>query len=132
MTEEVYRKKQLLHARLQTALLVLLVIALLVGGLFAARALGSMQRTMLLTEETLRTLDMQQINAIVDDLRSITLRLQALDLSQLDDTVAALKDAANNLKDIDVNSLNDLVQSLDTVAQKLQNAVNAITGIFGR
>ena len=44
--------------------------------------------------------------------------------------IAAVLTAADNLSDLDVDSLNTLVQALENTANKLQSAVNAITGIF--
>ena len=42
----------------------------------------------------------------------------------------ALERAADNLSDMDVDSLNALVQALENTANKLQSAVNSVTGIF--
>ena len=71
MTDEQYRKKRLLHARLQTALLLLLLAALCVGGFAAARSLGSIERRMTLTEEKLQSLDMAEVERIASSLDGV-------------------------------------------------------------
>ena len=65
-------------------------------------------------------------------LNTVQQELKAINVDEINSAVTALKDAANTLKGIDIDALNSLVGSLDSVATKLQNAVNAVTGIFGR
>lgn len=144
-------KKLLTHARLQTAVLVCIFALLLLAAVFMAAQVSALKSEI---GAVLENFDPEQMNRAVNSLKDAANALNDLDLAQFNDTVgalkgaaeqlngvdveklngavSALKDAAGNLGDVDVQSLNSLVGSLETAAGKLQNAVNAITGIFSR
>ncbi len=65
-------------------------------------------------------------------LQAVEKDLEQIDVGEINAAVTALKEAATTLKDIDIDGLNALVGSLEDVASRLQSAVNAISGIFGR
>ena len=102
MTEEQYRKNALRHARWQTALLVLLCVAVLTTAGFAGGSIASMKRTMEMAEKKLEQLDMEKIGDIVAALQSITAQLQQLDLSGLDETAEALNAEGISVRVIDM------------------------------
>jgi len=80
--------------------------------------------------EQFNSVDMDQFNETVGALRSAADNLGGIDMTELNGAVSSLKDAARTLEKVDVNALNSLVQALESVAARLENAVNAITGIF--
>lgn len=146
--EEVGLLKQ---ARLQTVILCGIFVILLATILYLAcqvTALKAEMQTALqamdiseLSETTdklksaadaLSEVDVRQINATVEVLKDAAENLGDVDMEQLNGAVGALKDAAGKFDEVDISSINSLVSSLDTVATKMQNAVNAITGIFNR
>ena len=142
------------HTRMQTIALYAILILLIFAVIFIAVQFTSLRSCMDLIEADLRQLDMTEIgnaiNALCDaadsfagvDMESLNATVSALkdaadtlagvNIQSLNRAVLALEDAAKNLGEVDVESLNALVVALETVSEKLQNAVNGITGIFGR
>lgn len=134
MTDQT-EKKRLTHARIQTVLLVCIVVLLLVVALTAIRGIDSLQRTLTLTQEKLDTLNMDDINRIVSALQGITAQLRELDLSHLDETADALGRAAENLDDVDIDTFNAAVNALKDAASKFQkidiDALNTVAKALG-
>jgi len=116
MTYEAYQKKLLLHARLRTVLLSVLILLLLAAGIYAVGALGDMKRNMDSMKQKLDAVDAEDISAIVDSVRDVTDQMKALDFG---DAVESLERAAGLLADVDVESLNGAISSLRDAAGKL-------------
>ena len=93
------------------------------------RAIGRCVDTI---EQSLKIMDTDALNDAVSAFNDAAEQFNSIDMDGLNGAVESLRDAADTFKDIDVDSLNSLVQSLETTAEKLESAVSAIKGIFGR
>ena len=130
MTSVEYQKKQLLHARLQTALLAVLLLLLFVVGIYAMGTLRDMHRTMDLMEEKVERIDMEDVDAIVNAVRDVTAQLRELDISE---AVESLEKAAALLADVDVDTLNGAISSLRDAAGKLSDVdVKTLNGAIAQ
>lgn len=125
-------KTQLTLSKIQVILTACILLTLIIGCIFLAQRVVQLQNCLDLVEKDLQALDMDSVNEAVDALTDAANQLAAVDVDTLNDTITSLRDAADTLKSVDITALNSLVDSLETVANKLQNAVNAVTGIFGR
>lgn len=147
-------KTQLSLAKLQTGLLAAILTVLLIGSILLAVQISQVRSCLDLVEQDLQALNMDDVNDAVDaltdaanqlaavdvdtlnqtasELKDAAANLKNVDMDTLNQTIASLKEAADTLKNVDMEALNGLVESLETVSTKLQNAVNAVTGIFGR
>ena len=153
MREDIYQKKALFHSRIQTFLMLCFLVVIIAGGLAVKRGFTTVKHTVSAMEEKLGALDTAQIRDTVSALSGVTAQLGELDLSGINETVLALnnaaqtmggvdvetlnsaifslKEAGTTLKSMDVDALNTVVEALETAVTNLQNAVNAITSIFG-
>ena len=152
---EIHTKREesalLNHARLQTGILCCIFVILLVAAIFLMVQISGLKAEVQSTiekldvdgwvhtvdslktaAEAMSSVDMEQIKGTISTLKDAAENLGNVDMKQLNGAVGALKDAAGKFEEVDVDSLNSLVGSLETVASRLQNAVNAITGIFSR
>lgn len=140
--------------RLQAILTACILIILLAAGIFAFREISTVRGCIDTLKQTLESVDAEALNDAVTAFDDAAKQIQNVDIGGLNKTVASLKDAADTfrlvdvegfneavealteaaetLDDVDVNALNSLVQALESTAAKLQNAVNAISGLFGR
>ena len=129
----------LLFVKIQTALVAVLVLLLVVGGIFAAVQVNKAMRVV-------DGLDMDKINAAVQSLSNIAAELEKLDMEgvriegRLDkgekvvvvedlistggsvlETVEALRGAAQKLAEADIDAVNDGIEALTDAAGNLQN-----------
>ena len=141
------QEKQLKLLRLQTVLLVCILVILLAAGLFLVKQVMDLSAMV-------SRVDMEAINRTIADLETAAKGLSQLDAEVLNETVAALKIAAGNLGDVNMGSLNDAVEalsgaadtlkeldirhfnelivSLETTAKNLEKTTSGFAGIFGR
>ena len=141
------QEKQLAMMRIQTLLLVCILVLLVISAVFL---FGQFSRL----TATVSQLDLDQVNRLVEELSDVANQLSAMDGAALNETVRSLQKAADNLTAVDMNSLNeavnalsgaantlkkldiaglnDLVASLETVAARLDATTGAIGKIFGR
>ena len=154
MTIETGNKETVRLMRVQTLLLAGIFLIVLAVGIFAAVEFSAVHRSLALIEADLQDIQMEKINDAVESLtkaadqlaevdvdtfnetaaslRDAANKLSELDTEKINDAVVALTEAANNLSELDTEQLNALISSLEDTASKLQNAVNGITGLFGR
>ena len=140
--------------RVQVVLIACILVVVLAAGVFLALQFNSINQVVGLIDQRVQSFDMESLNNAVESFteasdkitsididelnRTVTSLKEAadnigsMDIRKLNDAVTALKDAAKNLSGIDVESLNSLVQALQSVAERLERAVSAISGIFGR
>lgn len=104
----------LLFVKIQTALVAVLVLLLVVGGIFAAVQVKKAMRVV-------DGLDMDKINAAVQSLSNIAAELEKLDMEGVGKTVEALRGAAQNLAEADIDAVNDGIEALTDAAGNLQN-----------
>lgn len=104
----------LLFVKIQTALVAVLVLLLVVGGIFAAVQVKKAMRVV-------DGLDMDKINAAVQSLSNIAAELEKLDMEGVGKTVEALRGAAQKLADADIDAVNDGIEALTDAAGNLQN-----------
>ena len=104
----------LLFVKIQTALVAVLVLLLVVGGIFAAVQVKKAVRVV-------DGLDMEQINAAVQSLSNIAAELEKLDMEGVGKTVEALRGAAQKLAEADIDAVNDGIEALTDAAGNLQN-----------
>lgn len=102
-------QRQLLHARVQTAILAAILLLLLVAAGLLIKEFAALRECMDTIQENVQAIDVDAINGAVD----------------------ALTDAANNLESVDTQSLNSVLSSLQSVAAQLQRSISNLTGIFG-
>lgn len=136
----------------QTVLSACILVVILAAGIFLACRFTSISRCIDLIEQDLQalnmdtlndavdafteaadrfgSLDMDAFNRTVESLEDAAEQIGGMDIDRLNGAVSSLKNAADTFGKIDVEALNSLVEALETVSAKLQNAVNAITGIF--
>ena len=154
MDRDSFEARQIRIMRRQTALIAGILIIVLAVGIFLASQFASIKRCVDLIEQKVGVLDVQVLNDAVDSfteaadqfssidvdefnktvesLQTAADNFGSVDIDKLNDTVSSLKDAADTFSDVDVEALNKLVQALESVSAKLEKAVSAITGIFGR
>ena len=89
----------LLFVKIQTALVAVLVLLLVVGGIFAAVQVNKAMRVV-------DGLDMDKINAAVQSLSNIAAELEKLDMEGVGKTVEALRGAAQKLAEADIDAVN--------------------------
>ena len=104
----------LLFVKIQTALVAVLVLLLVVGGIFAAVQVNKAMRVV-------DGLDMDKINAAVQSLSNIASELEKLDMEGVGKTVEALRGAAQKLAEADIDAVNDGIEALTDAAGNLQN-----------
>ena len=131
-TNEKIAQKQLRQMRMLTIMMAILLALFLTAGFLLAKEFRSIQNCISLIEQDVQTVDMNSLNSAVDAFTDAANQFNKIDMDEFNGTVASLDSAAAQLKGVDVESLNSLVDALEGVATKLQNAVNAISGLFGR
>ena len=99
------QEKQLKLMRLQTILLVCILVILLAAGLFLVKQIQNLNAVV-------AQVDIQSINNTIAELETAAAGLSELDAEVLNETVAALKIAAGNLGNVDMGSLNQAVDAL--------------------
>lgn len=104
------KDKKLAYIRIQTILIGCILAVMVVAGIIFTTGYYSLHHSMTLIESDLESIQMDNVNEAVE----------------------ALTDAANTLSELDIEELNGLIASLNTTAEKLQNTVSGIAGIFGR
>ena len=129
MKDSASERAMLRHARLQTIALYAILLLLIAAAIFIALQFASLRSSIAELEAALPHIDAEKFTGLADSLRDTSEKLADINYTE---TVDALRDAAGTFSKIDVESLNALVNSLESVAERLQNAVNAIAGIFGR
>ena len=102
-------QKQLLHARLQTVMMAMILLLLVLAAVVFVREFAALRQCMDTIQESVQDIDVDAINGAVN----------------------ALTDAANNLEAVDTTSLNSVLSSLQSVAAQLQRSISNLTGIFG-
>ena len=120
MMNETYETKRLRNSRIQTVLLAVLVLLMLIVAVTVIRGIGSVERTLALTDEKLDALNMDEVNKVVTALQGITSQLREMDLGRLEETADALGRAAENLDDVDIEAFNDAVESLTEASKNFQ------------
>lgn len=139
-------KKQLRHMRIQTTILVMmLVIVLAVGACLSIAVMGAVRQVQSLdlnrindaivsienVAAGLENVDMTNINNAVDALSEAAGTLSKTDIEALNEGVRSLSTAANHLKDMDIEKLNSLIDSLQTVAAQMEKTSSIFSKIFG-
>ena len=139
--ERTPEEKQLAMMRLQTVLLVCILLFLIIAGvallgqfsqLTAAVAEVDLQQINELAAglsdlaDSLNEMDAAALNETVASLQKAADNLSAVDMQSLNEAVSALSGAANTLKKLDISGLNDLVASLEVAANKLESTTSAI------
>lgn len=104
----------LLFVKIQTALVAVLALLVVVGGIFAAVQVNKAMHVV-------DGLDMEQINAAVQSLGNIAAELEKLDMEGVGKTVEALRGAAQKLAEADIDAVNDGIEALTDAAGNLQN-----------
>lgn len=99
---------------------------------FSSIDMEEVNRAVAALQQTAQSLDMEEFNRTVAVLQTAAENLGGMDMRSLNDAISSLKRAAETFGEIDVASFNKVVQALETAATNLQNAGNAITGIFRR
>jgi len=141
------QEKQLKLMRLQTILLVCILVLLLAAGLFLVKQvtqlgtvvarvdIDAINRTIAELETAaanLGELDAEVLDQTVEALKAAAENLGAVDMDSLNLAIASLSGAAENLKELDIASFNSLITSLETASANLEKATSGIAGIFGR
>ena len=127
----------LLFVKIQTALVAVLVLLLVVGGIFAAVQVNKAMRVV-------DGLDMDKINAAVQSLSNTAAELEKLDMEGVGKTVEALRGAAQKLAEADIDAvndgiealtdekLNDLIAALEKTAAQMEKTSAAFGKLFGK
>lgn len=148
------KNEQLRFMKLQTYLLIGILAVVLAVAIYMTVQFAAMRSCIDLIEKDVQAVDMEALNGAVDSFTEAADQLAGVDVTKLNETAAALQTAADTFKgvdigefnktvvslqkaadqfgSVDVDALNKLVTALETVSEKLQNAVNGITGIFRR
>ena len=116
----------LLFVKIQTALVAVLVLLLVVGGIFAA-----VQSLSNIAAE-LEKLDMEGVGKTVEALRGAAQKLAEADIDAVNDGIEALTDAAGNLQNLDIEKLNDLIAALEKTAAQMEKTSAAFGKLFGK
>ena len=103
--EKTTQEKQLAMMRIQTLLLVCILVLLVISAVFL---IGQFSRL----TATVSQLDLDQVNRLVEELSDVANQLSAMDGAALNETVRSLQKAADNLTAVDMNSLNEAVNAL--------------------
>lgn len=142
-----FQELQLRHMKLQTGLMVCMLVFLLVVGIFlmvqVTDAMGMARRldlqkvndTIASLESVaseLNNVDMEAINGAVTALKDAAGTLSEADIGAINEGIRALSSAADNLKDIDIDSFNALIESLQTVTDQMESTTSALAKIFGK
>ena len=137
----------LLFAKVQTALLAVLVLLLVVGGIFAAvqvnKVMGVVNsldmdrinaavQSLSNTAAELEKLDMEGVGKTVEALRGAAQKLADADIDAVNGGIEALTDAAGNLQDLDIEKLNDLITALEKTAAQMEKTSAAFGKLFGK
>ena len=122
-----FEKRQLRLLRVQTAVLMCILVLLVAGGIFLTVQLADLGDCLALVERQLQGVDMDEVNRAVGALTGAAQELGNVDMDALNQAVAALAGAAENLQDLDFEALNTLVKTLETVASRLER----VTSFFG-
>ena len=122
-------KAMLTHARIQTALLLCLVLLLIGAGIILALRLQELEQCIDLLGDDLQTLDRDEIRDTVSSLNEAAGTLASVDMGQFNETVVALENAAGKLSGVDITALNNAVTSLKGAAGKLNDVdIDALNG----
>lgn len=65
-------------------------------------------------------------------MQKIEQTLDTIDAEQLQKTVTALESAASNLGKLDMDSFNEIMNNLNNTTKTLQNVTSLIDGLFGK
>lgn len=137
MNEELmikYQKKELLHSRIQTCILGLVLLIVIGALIVTAAEIRSLKSTLGKVENNITStldnidledldisgFDMDSINQAIDSLTEAADTLSAMDIVSLNDTVASLKSAADTLGGIDIATMNSAIASLEDAADTLK------------
>lgn len=155
MSFQEFQKKQLLHLRLQTVFMGVMLGAILIAFVFlmgtahtlktcvddlrvAVSGLNTdkLNEAVVSLKETadhFNMLDMDTMNETVASLKDAAAALGSLDMESFNETVASLQGAAENLGEMDMSKLNSVVAAIEGVATKLQSVVDALSNfsLFG-
>ena len=137
----------LLFVKIQTALVAVLVLLLVVGGIFAAVQVYKAMRvvdgldmdkinaavqSLSNTAAELEKLDMEGVGKTVEALRGAAQKLAEADIDAVNDGIEALTDAAGNLQNLDIEKLNDLIAALEKTAAQMEKTSAAFGKLFGK
>ena len=118
--------------KLQTAILALILVAVLTAVVILTVRFSAIQKCVDLIGEKVEEIDVGEITDAVRAFTEAADKVAEVDTGELNEAVSSLQSAAENLSGVDVDSLNKLVSALEGVAEKLEGAVNAISSIFGK
>ena len=119
----------LLFVKIQTALVAVLVLLLVVGGIFAA---VQVNKALSNIAAELEKLDMEGVGKTVEALRGAAQKLAEADIDAVNDGIEALTDAAGNLQNLDIEKLNDLIAALEKTAAQMEKTSAAFGKLFGK
>lgn len=137
----------LLFVKIQTALVAMLVLLLVAGGIFAAVQVNKAMRvvdgldmeqinaaveSLSNTAAELEKLDMEGVGKTVEALRGAAQKLAEADIDAVNDGIEALTDAAGNLQNLDIEKLNDLIAALEKTAAQMEKTSAAFGKLFGK
>lgn len=137
MNEELmvkYQKKELLHSRIQTCMLGLVLLIVIGAVIVTALEVRSLKSALNRVESNITAtlddinleeldisgFDMESINQAIDSLTEAADTLSAMDIVSLNDTVTSLKSAADTLGGIDIETMNSAIASLQDAADTLK------------
>ena len=143
---ESLQNKQLLHARIQTAILAFILVIATFGAVKVSSTTNKVNDLVDKSGKFLDEVDTKQLSGAVDSLSGAAdsfseaaEKIKAVDVDQVNSAVTAFTGAAEAVQELDVDHINSLISSLSTVTGALesvvitlQNAVSALQGLFSR
>lgn len=111
-------KKELLHRRIQTLILVIILVGVILAGLFGKNQIIRIIKCVDTIESKVDDIDMDQINEIVDK-TELTIDQVDVVVEQLDAAVATTNDVLLDLGGV-ADTLNDVAEKLNTVGSILR------------
>ena len=119
MNEQTSQKKQLFHLRLQTAILLLMLVILGAFLLFLAVRVNTVM-------DLVRQIDVLQLNEAVVSMKSAADSIAQVDVEQLNQGIRSLAAAGENLSDLDFQQLRTLLDSMEEFSSQM----DAISGFL--
>ena len=143
---ETLQNKHLLHARIQTGILALILVIASIGIVRISATTKKVNDLVDKSGAFLDEIDTVKLSSAVDSLSGAadsisdaSEKLKTIDVDHVNDAVVAFTGAAEAVQELDVDHINSLISSLSTVTGALesvvvtlQNAVAAIQGLFSR
>ena len=114
-------RKQLIHLRLQTLMIGLILLLILLFVLFL---MSRVNDAMAIVNQ----LDVAQLNGAVGSLKSAADKLSAVDMEGLNTAISSLSDTAGNLSQLDFEKLGNFLDSLDGLSSQM----DVLTDFFSK